>query len=195
MSDCCDCTTMWEVEVTKWIVLADGIKSGGSYLSNGPKPTHVVPGCAPGGAWKLIGQGKQEILNKNIEKMHLTEIKRELTVAPYSNGDCINTTGGIFKKQTLLNEETVDKGLCIKTVTVPNVYPTTYWRYPCGEASIAYHLGYERFKYFKRIHKVVYKNEYEANHTCGRGSCCAQNENVDNIWDREQEYETWVGKL
>jgi len=192
MSDCCDCTTMWEVEVTKWIVLADGINSGGSYLGNGPNPTHTPVGCIAGKKWTLIGGKKQEILTRNIEKMHLTEIKRELTVAPYSNGDCINTTGGIFKKQTLLNEETVDKGLCNKTVTVPNVYPTTYWSYPCFGAT---HLGYERFKYFKRIYKIVYKNEYEANHTCGRGSCCAQNENVPNIWDREQEYETWVGKL
>ena len=193
MSDCCDCTTRWEVEVTKWIVLADAINSGGSYLGNGPNPTNTPVGCIAGRKWTLIGGKKQQILTRNIEKMHLTEIKRELTVAPYSNGDCINIAGGVFKKQTLLNEETVDKGLCKKTVTVPNVHPTTYWSYPCTGGAI--HLGYERFKYFKRIKKLVYKNEYEANHTCGRGSCCAQNENVPNIWDREQEYETWVGKL
>jgi len=196
MSDCCKCSTTWTIEETRWSVYGYGLNNGGQYL--GPKlnladPNSTPPGCPPGGSWNFVGEKKNRIFYKRVERLFDKKVKRILINGPTTNGDCINTTGGILISETLINEDNQNYGLENTITNVANNYSMgSYWKYSnCNTISI----GWEEFKYRKEVYKSVYKKIYQANHTCGPGNCCASNSNVPNIFDREQEYENWVNKL
>ena len=85
MSDCCNCSTRWEIEETRWTVYGYGLSDGAQYL--GAKMNIVDPntppvGCAPG-AWKFIGEKKKQKLNNktrsqtmNVNKINFDKDER-----------------------------------------------------------------------------------------------------------------------
>ena len=155
MSDCCKCSTRWEIEETRWTVYGYGLSDGAQYL--GPKlnladPNTPPVGCAPG-TWKFIGEKNNRIFYKRIEKLYDRIVKRELVEPPYSNGDCINTSGGNLISNTLLSEDSQDYGLEKITTRVPNDYSAgSYWKYSnCNTIAI----GWEEFKYRKEVYNRI----------------------------------------
>jgi hypothetical protein len=195
MSDCCNCSTTWTIEETHWSVYSYGLNNGGQYL--GPKLNLVNPNSPPvgctAGSWDFLGEKKNRIFYKRVERLFDRKVKRILTSGPTSNGDCINTTGGKLIKKTLINEDNQDYGLENKITNVTNDYNLgSYWKYStCNTISI----GYEEFKYRKEVYKSVYQKIYQADHKCGGDRCCTANSNVPDLFDKEQEYENWVNKL
>lgn len=197
MSDCCNCSTTWQIEEERWSMYSYGLNSGGEYLGAKLNPVDVNSGgpvgCRPNGKWNFVGEKKNRIFYQRAERFFDRKVKRTLINGPTSNGDCINVSNGKLIKEIKSSESSRDYGLENRITVVPNNWPETNWEYSlCTNAKS---IGSEEFKYRKEVYVTTYIKDYISKHECGKDGCCQSNTAIPNIFDRTDEYEKWITNL
>jgi len=196
MSDCCNCSTTWQIEEERWSMYSYGLNDGGEYLGAKLNPvdinSHPV-GCGSGGKWNFVGEKKNRIFYKRVERFFDRKVKRTLINGPTSNGDCVNVSNGKLIKEIISSESSKDYGLENRITVVPNNWFETNWQYSLCTNAIS--IGSEEFKYNKKVFITTYIKDYVSKHQCGEGNCCQSNTAIPNIFDKTDEYEKWINKL
>jgi hypothetical protein len=198
MSDCCNCSTTWQIEEERWSVYSYGLNGGGEYLGAKINPVDLnsTPvGCRPNGKWDFVGEKKNRMFYKRVERLFDRKVRRTLISGPFGDGDCVNVSNGKLIREIISSESTKNYGLENRITVVPNSQDLgTYWEYSLCGGMGARSIGSEEFKYNKQVFITTYIKDYVSNHKCG-ASCCQPNENIPYIFDKTNEYEKWVNEI